>query len=91
MILARSICRWVSMPAPSETGWAILFTYLGSPHKLPSERLGTLLQGIENQSEWTGRVSQVEQPLKEQQTMRPLVRLSRGRHRMRFGIRRLKV
>lgn len=59
-------------------------THLGSPHKLICQRLGALLQGVENESQGTGRVPQVEKLLKQQQAVSPLVRLSRGRHGLTF-------
>ena len=61
------------------------FTYLGPPHEFPCERLGALLQGVEDEGERAGGISEVEQLLKQQQTVSPLVRLCRGRHGLGLG------
>ena len=65
---------------------APLSTHLGSPHKLICKRLGALLQGVENESQGTGRIPQVEKLLKQQQAVSPLVRLSRRRHGLTFEL-----
>ena len=60
--------------------WGIGSTHLCSPHELIRKRLSALLEGIKNESERAGAVSQVQQLLKQQQAMSPFVGLGRWRH-----------
>lgn len=47
--------------------------HFGPSHKLLQERLGALLQGVKDERERTGAVSQVEQLLEQQPVVSPLM------------------
>lgn len=51
------------------------------------KRFGALFQGVQNEGERAGAVSEVEQLLKKQQAMSPLVRLRGGCHGLSYLFR----
>jgi hypothetical protein len=77
-IFARSF--WVGESVVDGSQQLGVSTHFCPPHKLVCKWLRPLLETVKNESERAGAVSQVEQFLKEQQAVRPLVRLGRWRH-----------